>query len=188
MGKRDFDLLDIVDAHCPVTRVSPHAVTLILLLFGAGMTLGNAIGGRLGDWKPLPTMLGGMALLVAIQLVFRFSAAAAIPAAITVFLWGVLVFVIIPSIQMQLMHAAHGAPRLASVLNQSAFNLGNASGAWVGGIAIEAGVDYAHLPLLGAALTVVGLGAVVLTAWQDRRSRRAVDGAAGGAAAACAAE
>jgi DHA1 family inner membrane transport protein len=170
-----------------VTKVSPHAVTFILLLFGAGMTLGNAIGGRLGDWKPLPTMLGGMVLLIAIQLVFRFSAAAAIPAAITVFVWGVLVFVIIPSIQMQLMHAAHGAPRLASVLNQSAFNLGNASGAWVGGLALESGVDYAHLPLLGAALSALGLGLVLLTAWQDRRSRSRAGGAHA-ATAGCAAE
>jgi len=155
-----------------VTRISAHGVTYMLLLFGAGLTLGNAIGGRLGDWKLMPTMIGGTIALIAIQLVFHFTSAAVIPAAVTIFLWGLLVFLIIPSIQMQVLHAARGAPTLASTLNQSAFNLGNASGAWLGGFAIEGGVAYGQLPLIGAAASVVGLGVVVLTLLQDRKARR----------------
>jgi DHA1 family inner membrane transport protein len=155
-----------------VTGVSAHGVTIMLLLFGAGLTAGNAIGGRLGDWKLMPTMIGGTVLLIAIQLVFHFSSASVIPAGITIFLWGFLVFLIIPSIQMQVLHAARGAPTLASTLNQSAFNLGNASGAWLGGIAINTGVSYGQLPLIGAAASLVGLGVVMATMLQDRRSRR----------------
>jgi DHA1 family inner membrane transport protein len=155
-----------------VTRISAHGVTYMLLLFGAGLTLGNAIGGRLGDWKLMPTMIGGTIALIAIQLVFHFTSAAVIPAAVTIFLWGMLVFLIIPSIQMQVLHAARGAPTLASTLNQSAFNLGNASGAWLGGAAINAGIAYGQLPLIGAAASVLGLGVVVLTMRQDRKARR----------------
>ncbi len=155
-----------------VTGISAHGVTLMLLLFGAGLTLGNAVGGRLGDWKLMPTMIGGTVALIAIQLVFHFTSVSMIPAGITIFLWGFLVFVIIPSIQMQVLHAARGAPTLASTLNQSAFNLGNASGAGLGGLAIHAGVSYGQLPLIGAAASVVGLGVVIATLLQDRRARR----------------
>jgi DHA1 family inner membrane transport protein len=155
-----------------VTGVSAHGVTIMLLLFGAGLTAGNAIGGRLGDWKLMPTMIGGTVALIAIQLVFHFSSASMIPAGATIVLWGFLVFLIIPSIQMQVLHAARGAPTLASTLNQSAFNLGNASGAWLGGLAINAGVSYGQLPLIGAAASLVGLGVVMATFLQERRSRR----------------
>jgi DHA1 family inner membrane transport protein len=157
-----------------VTKISAHGVTFMLLLFGAGLTLGNAIGGRLGDWKLMPTMIGGTVALIAIQLVFHFSSASVIPAAVTIFLWGMLVFLIIPSIQMQVLHAASGAPTLASTLNQSAFNLGNASGAWLGGLALNAGVSYGQLPLIAAAVSVLGLGMVVLTMRQDRKARRGI--------------
>jgi MFS transporter, DHA1 family, inner membrane transport protein len=156
-----------------VTGVSPHGVTLILLLFGAGMTIGNAVGGKLGDWKRMPTIITGTVALIAIQVAFYFSSAATIPAAVTVFVWGFLVFVIIPSIQMQVMHAASGAPALASTLNQSAFNLGNAAGAWLGGAAIESGVTYTNLPFIGALGSVVCLGLVLATFLHDRRAQRA---------------
>ncbi|MDQ7248658.1 MFS transporter [Dongia sedimenti] len=174
-----------------VTGVSAHGVTIMLLLFGAGLTAGNAVGGRLGDWKLMPTLIGGTVALIAIQLVFHWSAVSMIPAGITIFLWGFLVFLIIPSIQMQVLHAARGAPTLASTLNQSAFNLGNASGAWLGGAAINVGVGYGELPLIGAAASLVGLGVVLATVLQDRRARKAAaahDDAPPAAASACAAE
>jgi DHA1 family inner membrane transport protein len=178
-----------------VTGVSPHGVTMTLLLFGLGLTLGNAIGGRLGDWKLMPSMIAGFVLLVAIQVVFYFSNVAPVPAAATIFLWGALVFVIVPLSQMQVLHAARGAPTLASTLNQSAFNLGNATGAWLGGAAITGGVTYAELPLIGAGMSLLGLGLVVATFLQDRRTRHDAHDAvaasapsAAVAAPACAAE
>ena len=155
-----------------VTGISAHGVTIMLLLFGAGLTLGNAVGGRLGDWKLMPTLIGGTVLLIAIQLVFFMTSGSMLAAGATVFAWGFLVFVIIPSIQMQVLHAARGAPTLASTLNQSAFNLGNASGAWIGGLAIDAGVSYGQLPLIGAVASLVGLGVVTATVLHDRRAKR----------------
>ena len=175
-----------------VTGVTPHGVTVILLLFGAGLTLGNVAGGRLGDWKRIPTIILGTVALIAIQLAFRFTSAGEIAAAATVFAWGFLVFVIIPSIQMQVLHAASGAPALASTLNQSAFNLGNALGAWLGGLALESGVGYGELPLIGALGSLACLALVVATLVQERRGRRAASTAVGAipaaAAQACAAE
>lgn len=64
--------------------------------------------------------------------------------------------------------AATDAPNLASTLNQGAFNLGNAIGAWIGGAALNAGMSYAHLPLLGAAVAAVAL-ALTLSIIANRR-------------------
>ncbi len=44
---------------------SPSAITGVLLLFGVGLTLGNGLGGRLGDWRLMPSVIGlGFALAV----------------------------------------------------------------------------------------------------------------------------
>ncbi len=62
-----------------------------------------------------------------------------------------------------------GAPNLASTLNQGAFNFGNASGAWIGGLAIERGIAYADMPLIGVVLALVALA---LTLWSYALDRR----------------
>ena len=56
---------------------------------------------------------------------------------------------------MRVIETARDAPNLASTLNQGAFNVGNAAGAWIGGLALSAGVSYQNLPLVGAATAVV---------------------------------
>ena len=76
--------------------------------------------------------------------------------------WGALAFMLVSPLQIWVLDAATDAPNLASTLNQGAFNLGNATGAWLGGIALTAGAGYSWLPLLGAAVAALGL-ALTLT-------------------------
>jgi DHA1 family inner membrane transport protein len=57
--------------------------------------------------------------------------------------------------------AASDAPNLASTLNQGAFNLGNATGAWLGGVALTAA--YQQLPLLGALVAAIALAFTLTT-------------------------
>jgi DHA1 family inner membrane transport protein len=64
--------------------------------------------------------------------------------------------------------AATDSPNLASTLNQGAFNLGNATGAWLGGVALTAGASYQQLPLLGALVAAIAL-AFTLTTLVNRR-------------------
>jgi MFS transporter, DHA1 family, inner membrane transport protein len=58
---------------------------------------------------------------------------------------------------------ATDAPNLASTLNQGAFNLGNATGAWLGGVALTAGASYQQLPLLGALVAAIALAFTLTT-------------------------
>ena len=72
---------------------------------------------------------------------------------------------------MRVVDQAVEAPNLAATLNQGAFNLGNATGAWLGGLAIGAGWSYRELPLLSAAVALVAL-AVAFTSHRLDAGRR----------------
>ena len=152
-----------------VSGLSTDTVTWVLLLFGGGMTVGNIVGGRLADWKLMPTVIGTL-LLLAVLLAglaqFGWQAAFAVAA---VFLWGVLVFVVVPPLQLRVVGTAAEAPNLAATLNQGAFNMGNAAGAWIGAAALTAGVAYRDLPLVGAAIALAAVAVAVLSQRLDRR-------------------
>ncbi|MGB3897840.1 MAG: MFS transporter [Mesorhizobium sp.] len=152
-----------------VSGLSTEAVTWVLLLFGAGMTIGNIIGGRLADWRLMPTVIG---TLVALILVFgalaQFGSVAAFAIGL-VFLWGLVDFVIVPPLQIRVVETAADGPNLAATLNQGAFNMGNAIGAWIGGAALSFGVSYADLPLVGALVTAIGLAVALWSYALDRR-------------------
>src|SRR6185312_12975414 len=152
-----------------VSGLSTEAVTWVLLLFGGGMTIGNVIGGRLADWKLMPTVIGTLAVLIVLFACFaRFGATANIAIAV-VFLWGMLVFVIVPPLQIRVVETASDGPNLAATLNQGAFNIGNAAGAWIGGLALSFGVSYANLPLVGALVAALAFGVAIVSYTLDRR-------------------
>ncbi|RJF80742.1 MFS transporter [Oleomonas cavernae] len=153
-----------------VTGLEPAGVTWVLLIFGVGLTLGNLAGGRLADWRLMPTVIAIFIALTAVLVVFTQTSAALWPAVITIFIWGVLVFALVSPLQMRVVNEATQAPNLASTINQGAFNLGNATGAWVGGLAITYGISYADMPWVGAALALVALGFTLLSYSLERRT------------------
>ncbi|MEW6123519.1 MAG: MFS transporter [Pseudomonadota bacterium] len=152
--------------------LSPDAITGALLLFGAGLTAGNMLGGKLADWRLMPSLMATLVAIIAILLVFVPASRAPVSALVVLPLWGVLAFALVPLLQLRVVDTAGAAPNLASTLNQGAFNLGNALGAWIGGLAITAGVAYAHLPLVAALLSAAALGLSALSALMDRAAPR----------------
>jgi DHA1 family inner membrane transport protein len=155
-----------------VTHLAPSAVTWLLLLFGVGITAGNLLGGRLADWNLMRTVAGAFVVLALVLSVFTLSLHAAWPAAVTMLVWGVVAFTVAAPLQMRVVDGAPEAPNLVATLNQGAFNLGNATGAWLGGLAIGAGVSYGALPWLGAGVSVLALGVTGLSMGLERRGRR----------------
>ena len=160
-----------------VTGLPPHDVTWVLLLFGVGITIGNLAGGRLADWRPTATLMAILGLLAIVLAAFSFTSHWLYPAVFTVMAWGMLSFAPGAALQGRVVDQARQAPNLASTLNQSAFNLGNAGGAWIGGAVLTAGVPYSGLPWVGAAVAVAALGLAALSATLDRRPGMAVAGA-----------
>ena len=135
-----------------VTGLAETSVPYLLFVLGTGMTIGNLVGAKLADWKLMPSIMGLFAAMAAILVgIHLFAASPAVMIALML-LWGMVVFGLTSPIQMRIVATSQGARNLASTINQSAFNLGNAFGAWVGARMISAGLGYDALPLASAAL------------------------------------
>jgi len=126
----------------------------------------------------LRSLLTFLVSIIVVQAIFAATMHAAIPAMITIFVWGVLAFAIVPPLQMLIVNRASDAPNLASTLNQGAFNLGNATGAWLGGMTIGAGAALSALPWVGVVMACGAFGLTLLSASLDRRAHRASIGRA----------
>ena len=146
-----------------VTHVSENTVTVTLVIYGIGLTIGNALGGHFADRALKPTLIVVFVSLVALLTLFAWTMHAAVPAIATVFAWGVATFALVPSLQARVMGVASDAPNLAASINIGAFNLGNAIGAALGGGVISAGLGYAWVSIAGAAMAAGGLALVLLT-------------------------
>ncbi|WP_220185107.1 MFS transporter [Paracoccus sp. S1E-3] len=137
-------------------------VTLALALIGIGFTVGNWLGGKLADWSPEGATAIFLAAMAVIMLAMPFLLTSRVTAAITLMVWGIAAFAIVPPVQTRVMQAAHDAPGLASSVNIGAFNLGNAIGAAIGGAVIALGYGYAAVPVAGGALAVAALSLVAV--------------------------
>jgi MFS transporter, DHA1 family, inner membrane transport protein len=152
-----------------ITGFSEAAVSPILLVFGAGLSIGNIAGGRLAD-RDLPrSLIGTLAALVIVLIVLGSVLPLKAPTVLVVGLLGAAAFATVAPLQLRVLEKAGEAGRtLASSLNIAAFNLGNALGAWAGGLALERGPGLAALPLLAAGITALELILAVLSLWLDR--------------------
>ncbi|MBT2528078.1 MFS transporter [Streptomyces sp. ISL-99] len=160
------------------------SVTLVLALFGIGMTLGALAAGPLTDRALRPTLYGSLAVLAVVLLAFNYTAHVRWAALATVVVLGAVGFMTTTPLQMLVMNKAKEAPTLASASNHSAFNLANAGGAWLGGMAITAGWGWMSPTLVGAVLAAAGLAIAVTAGLLDRtpassRSRVVASGAGG---------
>ena len=146
-----------------ITHASPPIITLALMLTGVGFSIGNAIGGRSADRSLDGSLLVFFPVLGVIMLIFPWMAQSVPGALFAALLWGAATFALMPALQMRVMQAAHDAPALASSMNIGAFNLGNAIGAALGGIALSMGLGYGGVSVIGTALALVGVGLVLLS-------------------------
>jgi DHA1 family inner membrane transport protein len=159
-----------------VSGFSPRGVTLILVLFGVGLTIGNTAGGKLADRALMPSLIGILLALAVVMVIFTRTSHSQVAAAVTIFVWGIAAFATVPPLQMRVVEKATAAPNLASTLNIGAFNLGNAGGAWLGGLAIGHGMGLDELPWVAA---VVSIAALLLTWMAARMDVPARKGAVG---------
>ncbi|OCB46791.1 MFS transporter [Mycobacterium vulneris] len=153
-----------------VTGLPRSMVPVALMVFGLGMVVGNLIGGRLADTSVIRALylsLGSLAVLLAAFSVGSHSPWTALPLLFGV---GVAGSAVGPALQTRLMDVAHDAQTLAAALNHSALNIGNATGAWVGGLVIAAGLGYTAPAAAGAILAVGGLAVFTVSVALERRT------------------
>jgi DHA1 family inner membrane transport protein len=154
-----------------VAHVSVGATGWVLILFGVGTTIGNMLGGRLADWRLMPSLVGVLIALSLIMLAFAWTMHNTIAAVVTVFVWGIAAFATVPPLQMRVVQQASDGPHLASTLNIAAFNLGNAIGAFIGGSMIGMGLGLPSVSVAGAVVALLGLLVTLVSAALERRRR-----------------
>lgn len=153
-----------------VAGFAESTVPWLLVLFGIGLVGGNWIGGRLADRSIDRTLLAFIAALVVVLVLFGFFAWSQPVTVAILVLMGAFGFGTVPGLQSRIMHYAGGAPTLASGANIGAFNVGNALGAWAGGLGIAAGLGYTSPVWIGAAITASALVVMVIAVVTARRS------------------
>ncbi|MDQ0591161.1 MFS transporter [Variovorax paradoxus] len=153
-----------------VTGLSESVVSPILLVFGGGLAIGNLLGGRLADKSTMPAVLGTLVALAAVLGAMQFTIGTPFTAVVFVGLLGIASFATVAPMQLRVLEKASGAGQnLASSLNIAAFNLGNALGAWVGGVVIDHGPGLRALGWVAALLTLAGLAIALWSRSLDRR-------------------
>jgi MFS transporter, DHA1 family, inner membrane transport protein len=151
-----------------VTGFSSKWVSIILLVYGIAVAIGNVIGGKASDKNPLKALFWMFVLQAVILVALTFAAPFKVVGLTAIFLMGMFAFMNVPGLQVLVVNLAEkyvpSAVNVASALNIAAFNVGIAIGSFVGGLIVE-GIGLIHTPWIGALM--VG-GAVLLTAWLRR--------------------
>ncbi|MFB2711004.1 MFS transporter [Aeromonas veronii] len=153
-----------------VSGFSASAVSLILLVYGVSVAVGNIWGGKLADkMGPLPALKLLFAGLALVLLALTFTAPHPVLAVLTVLVWGAFAFGNVPGLQVLVVKQAElhtpKAVDVASGLNIAAFNIGIALGSVVGGFVVEH-LGLMHTPWIGALIVLLAYG---LTHVSERR-------------------
>lgn len=157
-----------------LTEVSGFAsstVPWLLVVFGSGLFVGNYLGGKAADRSITRTLLVLLAVLTVVLAVFALTATSQVVTVVSLFFMGAFGFATVPGLQLRIMGHAAGAPTMASAANIAAFNIGNALGAWVGGLTIGAGLGYLSPLWAGAGITLVALVALLVATGLERRGQ-----------------
>jgi DHA1 family inner membrane transport protein len=136
-----------------------------LFAYGAGAVIGIFLGGRLADWKLMPTLLGSIAAYVLISAVILLVAGSPVAMFVAMLLMGVAVCTFQIQPQARIVANSAGAPTLAATFIATAFNLGYAAGALAGAGLLSGGFGYLSLPVVGVVFGLLA-GAVSLWSWR----------------------
>ncbi|WP_252273863.1 MFS transporter [Pseudomonas subflava] len=150
-----------------VTGAQPGWIPVTLAVFGAGGILGNMTGGWLFDRLRFAAVAWILAWSALVLLLFPLAAQHLASMLLVTFALGTMI-ALGPALQTHLMDIATGAQTLAAASNHAAFNLANALGPWLGGLAISAGMGWTVTGYIGAVTALLGL-ALFACAWRVQR-------------------
>ncbi|MGL5695443.1 MAG: MFS transporter [Plesiomonas shigelloides] len=156
-----------------VSGFSTHMISLIMLVYGGSVAVGNLWGGKLADkMGPIKALTLIFTVLAAILLVFNITAFNPLAAVATILIWGAFAFGNVPGLQVYVVKLAErytpDAVDVASGLNIAAFNVGIALGAWGGGV-IVAKAGLMHTPWVGALVVLVALLLTRISGYLDKK-------------------
>ncbi|UII25082.1 MFS transporter [Fulvivirga maritima] len=159
-----------------ITDVAGHPESMVsygMILAGLGMVVGNFIGAKLAEtFSPLRAVFIALVAMVICLISNTYLAQNEIMVMVTTFIIGVIAFTLSTPIQMVMIKASEGSEMLGSSLNQSAFNMGNASGAYFAGLPIAMGYGITSAQLVGATMAFIGIGIASVLANVRKNKRK----------------
>jgi len=155
-----------------ITGFAPSAVSIILLVYGVAVALGNTFGGKAANKNPLKALTWMFLIQAIILVILTFTAPFKVIGTVTIFFLGLLAFMNVPGLQIYVVKLAEkyvpSAVDIASALNIAAFNVGIAIGAFVGGLIVDS-IGLIHTPWIGGLMV---FGAVLLSLWSAALEKR----------------
>lgn len=153
-----------------VAGFSKTAVLPLLAVLGLGMVTGTRLVEPVTHGRALRHVIPALlAVQLVVLLLFTFLSSSAVLLVALIYLLGTISFVVATPIQALIMDEAPSAPALVSAANQAGFNLGNALGPALGSLTISAGLGYASVGWVGAAICAAGLALALVFAATARR-------------------
>lgn len=140
---------------------SDSASVIILIAYGLAVAVGNAVGGRVANAKPLKVLMMMFAAMIPMMLLMLVGLQAQIFGLILILIMGLLAFMNVPGLQLFTMQAAEkytpNDVQMALAFNIAAFNLGIMIGSYVGGIVAD-GAGLYLTPIAGSVMAAIALG------------------------------
>jgi predicted MFS family arabinose efflux permease len=157
-----------------VSGFNANTISLIMLVYGVSVAFGNILGGKMADkMGPIKALTIIFSGLIAVLVLFTFTAVNPITSILTILVWGAFAFGNVPGLQVYVVKLAEKytpeAVDVASGLNIAAFNVGIAVGAWTGGI-IVAESSLMNTPWVGALIVFIALILTRFSGVLDKKS------------------
>ncbi|WP_270180963.1 MFS transporter [Alkalihalobacillus sp. CinArs1] len=151
-----------------VTGFSSKWVSVILLVYGLAVAVGNVVGGKASNKSPIKALFWMFILQAIVLVALSFTAPFKVIGLITIALMGLFAFMSVPGLQLLVVNLSEkyvpSAVNVASAMNIAAFNIGIAIGSFVGGLIVDS-IGLIHTAWIGGVMVA---GAVLLTAWLGR--------------------
>ncbi|SEN46400.1 Predicted arabinose efflux permease, MFS family [Lihuaxuella thermophila] len=148
-----------------ITGIQASTVSIILLVYGIAIAIGNIIGGKLSNRNPIKSLFYMFVIQAIVLLILTFTAPFKAAGLMTIMLMGLFAFMNVPGLQLYVVQLAEryvpSAVDVASAINIAAFNAGIAIGSGLGGVVTDS-LGLIHTAWVGASMVA---GAVILTGW-----------------------
>lgn len=152
-----------------LSGIGEGQVSIVLVLFGIGTTIGTVAGGRFGDRSGMRAVAVGLLLVTGLMALFTVTADNVVLGGLTLVAFGVVAFSLGPIVQNRVIEAAGAGGSLVSAANQGAFNVANALGAALGAAVLQAGLGYRATMWVAAALALGGFLLALVSLTAERR-------------------
>ena len=138
-------------------------VSAVMAAMGISMVIANLVSGRLCD-RYTPGKVAFVCQFITIFVLLGIAAFGQNPVACIVLacIAAGMLFAISSPEQVAILHVAPGGLLLGASMVQAAFNLGNAVGAYVGGIPFELELHLSYVTIFGAILAAIGAWALFI--------------------------